>query len=226
VFPIRDNVPTRTFPIVTIALIAANVSVWLFYQLPDLEGSVRELAFQPCEVNDSCPVAGQDWPLTAVTSMFMHGGWLHLGANMLFLWIFGNNVEEALGRLRYLLLYFLGGFTATAVQTFVTLQWGRPGDAAIPNVGASGAVSAVLGAYLVLLPTASVLTLVVYLFVDLPAFMFLGFWFIFQLWQGGYSLVHPEASGGVAFFAHIGGFAFGAATVKFLVVRPPVRPRF
>jgi membrane associated rhomboid family serine protease len=224
VLPIRDNVPTRTFPIVTVGLIAINVAVWLFYQLPDLDGSIRELAFQPCEVNNSCPIVGQDWPLTAVTSMFMHGSWLHLGGNMLFLWIFGNNVEDALGKVRFVLFYLLGGFAATALQTFVTLHWGQPGDAAIPNLGASGAISAVLGAYLVLLPTASVLTIVFYFFVNIPAFLFLGFWFFFQLWQGGYAVIHPEAGGGVAFFAHVGGFAFGLVTVKALAVRAPVRP--
>ena len=224
--PLRDNVPTRSFPFVTVALIAANVAVWLFYQLPDLDRSVRQLAFHPCEVNDSCPVVGQDWPLTAVTSMFMHAGWLHLVGNMLFLWIFGNNVEDALGRVRFVLFYFLGGFAATALQTLVTFHWGQPGDAAVPNLGASGAISAVLGGYVVLLPTASVLTIVFYVFVNVPAFLFLGFWFLFQLWQGGYSVVHPEAGGGVAFFAHVGGFVFGALTVKLLAVRAPLRPTF
>ena len=119
--PLRDNVPTRSFPIVTVALIVANVLVWVLYQLPDLQGSVNELAYHPCEVENSCPTVGQDWQLTALTSMFMHGSWLHLLGNMLFLWIFGNNVEDALGRVRYLLFYLVGGFAATAAQTFVTL---------------------------------------------------------------------------------------------------------
>jgi membrane associated rhomboid family serine protease len=226
VLPLRDNVPTRTFPIVTVGLIAANVAVWLFYQLHDLDGSVRQLAFHPCEVNASCPIVGHDWPLTAITSMFMHPSWLHLGGNMLFLWIFGNNVEDALGKGRFLLFYFLGGFAATALQTFVTFQWGSPGDSAIPSLGASGAISAVLGAYFVLLPTAKVLTIVFFVFVNIPAFLFLGFWFFFQLWQGGYSVVHPEGGGGVAFFAHVGGFAFGVLAVKLLAIRAPVRPSF
>jgi membrane associated rhomboid family serine protease len=226
VLPIRDNVPTRTFPIVTVALIAVNVAVWLFYQLPDLDGSIRELAFQPCEVDNSCPVTGQDWPVTAVTSMFMHGSWLHLGGNMLFLWIFGNNVEDALGKVRFIVFYFLGGFAATALQSFVTFQWGGPEDTAVPNLGASGAISAVLGAYVVLLPTARVLTIVFFFFVHVPAFLFLGFWFFFQLWQGSYAVVHPETGGGVAFFAHVGGFVFGLLTVKAIAVRAPLRPRF
>jgi membrane associated rhomboid family serine protease len=96
----------------------------------------------------------------------------------------------------------------------------------IPNLGASGAISAVLGAYLLLLPTASVLTIVFYFFVEVPAVLFLGFWILFQLWQGGYAIVHPEAGGGVAFFAHVGGFAFGALTVHLFKVRAPLRPTF
>ena len=146
--PLRDNVPTRSFPIVTVALIVANVLVWVLYQLPDLQGSVTELAYQPCEVVNTCPTVGQDWQVTALTSMFMHGSWAHLLGNMLFLWIFGNNVEDALGRVRYLLFYLAGGLAATAVQTFVTLAFASDADAAIPNLGASGAISAVLGAYL------------------------------------------------------------------------------
>ena len=210
--PLRDNVPTRAFPVVTVALILANVAVFVLYQLHDL-------AFHPCEVNGSCAQIDRGWPLAAFTSMFMHAGWLHLGGNMLFLWIFGNNVEDAMGRLRFLVFYLLGGFAATAVQTFVTLNWGRPGDALVPNLGASGAISAVLGAYLILFPRARVLTLVFYFFIELPAYFFLGFWIIFQLWQGGFSVIQAEGGGGVAFFAHIGGFAFGAATVKLFARR-------
>jgi membrane associated rhomboid family serine protease len=230
VLPLKDNVPTRSFPLVTLLLIAANVAVWIFYQLPDLEGSAVELAYQPCEVTDSCPpgtAVGEDWPITAVTSMFMHGSWLHLIGNMLFLWIFGNNVEDAMGKVRYLLFYFAAGFTATALQTIVTLSTSSGVDAAIPNLGASGAVSGVLGAYLLLLPTARVLTIVVFFLIEVPAFLFLGFWFLFQLWSGGLSLTQPEAGGGVAFFAHVGGFVFGMATVHlFAGGGRPLRPRY
>jgi membrane associated rhomboid family serine protease len=225
VLPIRDNVPTRTFPVVTVTLIAINVAVWLLYQLPNLDRSVHDLAFHPCEVNGSCQQIDKGWPLTAITSMFMHGSWLHLGGNMLFLWIFGNNVEDAMGRLRFLVFYFLGGIAATALQTFVTFHWGSPGDTMVPNLGASGAISAVLGAYLVLLPSASVLTLVFYLLIEIPAILFLGIWFVFQLWQGGYAVTHPESGGGVAFFAHVGGFAFGLLTVRLFAVRDPLPPR-
>ncbi len=225
-FPIRDNVPTRGFPAVTVALIAVNVAVWLFYELPDLDGAVNELAFHPCEVNGSCAQVGQSWWLTALTSMFMHAGWLHILGNMLFLWIFGNNVEDAMGPLRFLAFYLLGGFAATALQTWVTFQFGQTGDAQIPNLGASGAISAVLGAYFLLLPSARVLTLVFYFFVEVPAFLFLGVWIFFQLWQGGYSVVHPEAGGGVAFFAHIGGFLFGLVAVYLFAQRRPLRPSY
>jgi membrane associated rhomboid family serine protease len=225
--PLKDNVPTRSFPLITVALIAVNVAVWLFYQLPDLQHSVSQLAFQPCEVDSSCPAGtatGEGWLVTAFTAMFMHGSWLHIGGNMLFLWIFGNNVEDAMGRLRFLVFYLLGGFAATALQTWVTFHWGGAGATTIPNLGASGAISAVLGAYILLLPRASVLTIVFYFFVQVPAVLFLGFWIFFQLWQGGYAVVHPEAGGGVAFFAHVGGFAFGLATVLLFSVRAPVRP--
>ena len=157
--PLRDNVPTRTRPWVTYALVLANLLVWVLYQLPDLQGSVDELAYHPCEVVNECAQVGEGWLLTALTSMFMHGGWEHLLGNMLFLWIFGNNVEDSLGHVRYLVFYLCGGFAATALQTFVTLSVASGADATIPNLGASGAVSAVLGAYLVLLPHARVLTL-------------------------------------------------------------------
>ena len=222
--PLRDNVPTRSFPLVTVALILTNVLVWVLYQLPDLQGSVDELAYHPCEVESSCPTIGQNWPLTSITSMFMHGSWAHLLGNMLFLWIFGNNVEDALGKLRYLVFYFLGGFAATALQTFVTLAYASDLDGTIPNVGASGAISAVLGAYLVLLPRAKVLTVIFFVLREIPAIFFLLVWFGFQLLDGGASLAHPEEGGGVAFFAHIGGFVFGALTVKLLQVRRPLAP--
>jgi membrane associated rhomboid family serine protease len=229
-FPIKDNVPTRSFPVVTVLLIAVNTAVWLFYQVPDLEGSVMELAYHPCEVEDSCPVVGEDWHVTALTSMFMHGDWLHIIGNMLFLWIFGNNVEDAMGHLRFLVFYLLAGFAATALQTLVTLQYGSELEATIPNLGASGAVSGVLGAYLILLPRASVLILIflgLILIREVPAALFLGFWFLFQLWLGSFSLVQPEAGGGVAFFAHIGGFVFGLAAVfVFTGGRRPLRPAY
>jgi len=224
VLPLRDNVPTRSRPVVTWALILANVLVWVLYQLPNLQGSVNELAFHPCEVESSCATIGQGWLLTALTSMFLHGSWAHLLGNMLFLWIFGNNVEDALGRVRFLLFYLLGGLAATAAQTFVTLSYATDADASIPNVGASGAISAVLGGYLVLLPSAKVLTLIIFILREIPAAFFLLVWFGFQLLDGSAAIAHPEQGGGVAFFAHVGGFVFGVATVKLLQRRRPLAP--
>jgi rhomboid family protein len=229
VFPIKDNVPTRSFPIVTVLLIAINSAVWIFYQVPNLDRSVNELAYHPCEVENSCPVVGEDWPLTALTSMFMHGDWFHIIGNMLFLWIFGNNVEDAFGKVRYLLFYLLGGFAATALQTFITLAYGSQAESEIPNLGASGAVSAVLGAYLVLLPNARVVTIIFILIIfirDFPAWIFLGVWFLLQLWSGGFSLLYPEEGGGVAFFAHIGGFVFGMFAIFLFRKRKPLRPKY
>ena len=222
--PLRDNVPTRSRPVVTYALILANVLVWALYQLPDLQGSVDELAYHPCEVEASCPTIGEGWLLTAITSMFLHGSWAHLLGNMLFLWIFGNNVEDALGRIRFLVFYLLGGVAATAAQTLVTLGYASELEGTIPHVGASGAISAVLGGYLVLLPHAKVLTLIFFVLREIPALVFLLIWFGFQLWDGSASLSHPEEGGGVAFFAHIGGFVFGALAVKLLQQRRPLAP--
>ena len=219
--PLYDNVPARRFPLVTIAIIAANAAVWLFYQVPDLEGSVFELGFIPCEVEGECSNQGLVWPLNVFTSMFAHGDWMHIIGNMLFLWIFGNNVEDALGRVRFLGFYFAAGIAATVAQTVVTLWYGTAEDATIPNVGASGAIAGILGAYLVLHPLARVHTLVFIFFVEIPAMFFLVTWFLFQLWLGGFSLVEPQSGGGIAFFAHIGGFVFGALAVRPLLPRRP-----
>ena len=224
--PLRDNVPTRSRPLVTWALVAANVLVWVLYQLPDLERSVVDYGYQPCEVTDACRQIGEPWVVNVFSSMFLHGGWEHLLGNMLFLWIFGNNVEDALGRIRFLAFYVVGGLAATAAQTVVTLHWGSAADAAIPNVGASGAIAAVLGAYFVLLPHARVLTWIVFVLREIPAFVLLGIWFLFQLWSGSGAVAHPEQGGGVAFFAHVGGFVFGLALVRLVAVRRPLEPSY
>ena len=227
--PLRDNVPTRHFPILTVGLIAANVLVFVLYQDagadPGFTASVNDLAFHPCEVEDSCRQVGRDWPPTLLSSLFMHAGWAHLLGNMLFLWIFGNNVEDSLGRVRFILFYLLGGIAATAAQTVVTLGWGTAPDAAIPNLGASGAISAVLGAYFLLHPHGRITTLVLPFFLfQIPAMVFLGIYFLYQLLIGGYAFVHPEAGGGVAYFAHLGGIAFGLLTVRLFTAGRP-RPR-
>jgi membrane associated rhomboid family serine protease len=230
--PLRDNVPTRHFPVVTLGLVAANVLVFVLYQdagaNPGFNSSLNELAYHPCEVEDSCRQIGEDWPATIFSSLFLHAGWGHLLGNMLFLWIFGNNVEDSLGRLRFILFYVLGGLAATAAQTFVTLGWGTAQDAAIPNLGASGAISAVLGAYFLLHPHGRITTFVLPFFLfQVPAMVFLGIYFLYQLLIGGYAFVHPEAGGGVAYFAHIGGIAFGLLTVRlFAAGRPRLRPGF
>ena len=159
--------------------------------------------------------------------MFMHASWQHILGNMLFLWIFGNNVEDALGRVRFLLWYLAAGVAAMAAQTAITLFAGSAQDASIPNIGASGAVAGVLGAYFVLLPRARVLTLIVIgiiLIREIPAIWFLGVWIGLQIWTGGLSLLHPQGGDGVAFFAHIGGFAFGLLTVLLVARRRPRAP--
>jgi membrane associated rhomboid family serine protease len=233
VLPIKDDVPTRTFPILTVALIIANVLVWIVYedagQGRGFIASVDEGAYQPCEVEGSCEQIGHDWPTNVLTSMFMHGSWSHLIGNMLFLWIFGNNVEDTLGRIRFLVFYALGGLAATALQTFVTLEYGSPEEGYVPNLGASGAIAAILGAYILLHPGGSVLTWIAPIFfVPIPAFLYLGIWFVFQLVEGGYSFTHPEAGGGIAYFAHIGGFLFGLLAVKLFQAGrpPPLRPSY
>jgi rhomboid family protein len=234
VLPIKDNVPTQTFPVVTVGLIAVNVVVWIWeFTGTSVEHDVLLYGYYPCSFEGPCvaPAAAVHylpWYEGVFTSMFMHGGWLHIGGNMLFLWIFGNNVEDAFGRIRFLLWYLTAGVAAAAVQTAVTLGFTDPAGASIPNVGASGAIAGVLGAYFVLLPTASVLTAFIIIFFvflrEIPAVLFLGLWFAFQLWEGGFSILQPQAGGGVAFFAHIGGFAFGAATARLLAKRQPLRP--
>jgi membrane associated rhomboid family serine protease len=144
---------------------------------------------------------------------------------MLFLWIFGNNVEDAMGRIRFPAFYLASGFAATALQTFVTLRFGTDADAQIPNVGASGAIAAVLGGYILLYPRARVLTWVAPFFLfHIPAVAYLGIWFLFQLWAGSASFTTPEAGGGIAYFAHIGGFVFGFALIRLFTGRRPRRP--
>ena len=230
--PIKDNVPTRTFPYVTVALIGVNVVVWLWEWRTGVNTEVFDYGYYPCSVEGPCvqpasTVHYLPWYLGVFTSMFLHGSWLHIGGNMLFLWIFGNNVEDALGHLRYFFFYFAAGLAAAAAQTFVTLAFSNDAGASIPNVGASGAIAGVLGAYIVLLPHASVLTAFIFFLVflrEIPAYWFLGFWFLLQAWEGGFSILQPQSGGGTAFFAHIGGFLFGFATVRFVAKRPPLRP--
>lgn len=223
-FPLKDNIPTDRFPVVTVTLIVANVLMYLLFQQaginsPD-EANVREYGLYPCEVTSQCGQQFGDAPvaLTALTAMFMHGGILHIGGNMLFLWVFGNNVEDAMGPVRFLAFYLLGGLAADAGQILVD-----PGSD-IPTIGASGAVAAVLGGYLLHYPRARVFTLVFIIFfftiIELPALFFLAFWFLQQAAFGALDLTSGGSEGGgVAYFAHIGGFVFGLAAIKLFATR-------
>ncbi len=229
-FPLKDNIPTDRFPAVTVALIALNVVVYLVLQGGGLglpaggQGEpwgATEYGARPCELSGECRDTGAvATPLTVLTSMFMHGSLLHIAGNLLFLWIFGNNVEDTLGRVRFLAFYLAGGVAAVATQTLTD-----PGSA-VPVIGASGAVSAVLGGYLLLYPHARVITLVFivvfFTIVELPAVLVLGLWFLLQVLTGA-----TDTGGSVATFAHIGGFVFGLLVVRLLAKRvKPVPPRY
>ena len=222
-FPLRDNIPTLRFPVVTVTLIALNAVVYFVLQdgvlgLPEGGGDwpVNTYAEIPCEVTGTDPCAtapgGPSTAVTVFTAMFMHGSILHLGGNMLFLWIFGNNIEDSMGPVKFLAFYLLGGIAATALQIAID-----PGSD-IPTLGASGAVAGVLGGYLLLFPRARVLTVIFIVFfftiVELPALAILGFWFVQQVLFGYFDLNTAGEEGGVAYFAHIGGFAFGLLAIK------------
>lgn len=207
-----------SFPLVTVALIAANVAVFL-YELT-LSPSGTELFFSRYGMIPDQISNGGNWRLQAdlsaylplFTSMFIHAGWLHLAGNMLFLWIFGNNIEDSMGRLRFIVFYLMCGLIASFAQIAV-----EP-TSAIPNVGASGAIAGVLGGYLLLFPRAKVTTLVILgifiTVIELPAIIVLLFWFVFQLAAGAAGLAGSGAGDGVAYFAHIGGFAAGLLAIK------------
>jgi membrane associated rhomboid family serine protease len=219
--PLKDDVPSRSVPFVTIGLIAANTIVFFYQVSLQMSGdagalrAAQEFIFEfgaiPCRIAGAC--VQPDRPqtmLTVLTSMFVHGGLFHVGGNMLYLWIFGDNVEDTLGHLRFLGFYLASGAAAAVAQTVVNPT------SAIPMVGASGAVSGVLGAYLLLFPYASVWTLVTFgffiRFVQLPAILVLGFWIVVQLFSGYVtwgSALGEGSGGGVAWFAHIGGFLAG-----------------
>jgi membrane associated rhomboid family serine protease len=230
VFPLRDENPTELTPLVTVALIAANVGVWLFVQNAGSGARFLEslclYGAIPAEITGAVP-RGELLPLgpaawcrsggltsgALFTSMFLHGGWMHLIGNMWFLWVFGNNIEDSMGHLRFIVFYLLTGLVAAG--THLVASWNSP----VPMVGASGAISGVMGAYIVLYPRVRVQTLIFLFYfvrvVSLPAFALLGLWIVIQLAQGALS----GGSGGVAFWAHVGGFVAGVAGVK-LFERP------
>ncbi|MGZ8607597.1 MAG: rhomboid family intramembrane serine protease [Actinomycetota bacterium] len=240
--PLRDTNPTRRVPILTLALIAANVAVFLLWQ-PTFGSDAEQQEFYFCNaeipfevthqenlaeggdearramdeefgpgagaelqpfLQDACP--DKSWLVSVFVAMFLHGGWLHIAGNMLFLWVFGNNVEDRLGYVVYPLFYVMGGLAATGLQIAFD-----PGSA-IPNLGASGAIGAVLGAYAVIFPRARVTTLVIFFFITVievrAGFVLVG-WFLLQVFSGAGQL-SADLNGGVAYWAHVGGFAFGA----------------
>jgi membrane associated rhomboid family serine protease len=227
VFPLKDLNPTQRFPFATLALIAANVIVFV-YELSlgrGLGSFVAAYGMTPYEIMgashltggvDGVPTTDFQGPplvhLTLLTSMFIHGGFLHIFGNMLYLWIFGNNIEDLLGPLRFIVFYLVCGLAAAAAHILT-----GPGST-VPTVGASGAVSGVLGAYLVVHPRAKVLTLVFLgIFVRtmlVPAGVLLVFWFVLQIFSGFASLSTGIQGSGIAWFAHIGGFVAGIVLVK------------
>jgi membrane associated rhomboid family serine protease len=257
VFPLKDNIPTDRFPVVTVAIIAICVAVFIWQQPSGFStvndkkvveygaipyeithpGKHCELTQAPSEIAPAASTTGvactsgnpdnqpPTW-MTIFTAMFMHGGFLHIIGNMLFLWIFGNNVEDSMGPLRFIAFYLLGGIAAAALQVAVSP------DSTAPLIGASGAIAGVLGGYIVLYPRARVLTLVFIIFLvtllELPAVVVLGLWFLQQIYFGAAGLAAPTggAGGGVAYFAHIGGFAFGLIFIKLFAKRvKQIEPR-
>ncbi len=208
--PLSDGIPARRFPVVNVALIVANFAMFLLYALPDGDTAILQASFYPCAVTSACHL-GIPWGVSWITAMFMHANWHHILGNMLVLAVFGKNVEGAFGRLGYLVFYFAGGLAATVTQTAVTLHFATASDALSPNLGASGAIAAVLGAYIVVYPESRILTFLGWFPVRIPAWIFLGGWFLFQLFEGNFALTHPDTTSGshVAFFAHVGGFVFG-----------------
>jgi membrane associated rhomboid family serine protease len=205
-FPLSDVIPSRTTPFVTVTLIALNALAFLFeLTLSERELQVFALAF-------GVVPADFTW-MSVLTSMFLHGGWLNFLGNMLYLWIFGDNVEDRLGHFRYLLFYLFCGAAAALGQTAI-----EP-SSTVPMIGASGAIAGVMGAYFVLFPHSRVLTGVfIFIFFDIieiPAIFFLGIWFLMQFFSGVGSLGADAAQGGVAFWAHIAGFAIGALAGAF-----------
>jgi membrane associated rhomboid family serine protease len=223
VIPFSDpSEPNRIFPWVNIGLILFNFLVF-FYELSlggqgvsQLNHFIREYGLVPCEYTNHCSPtelgAPQPFYLTLFSSMFLHAGWLHILGNMIYLWVFGDNVENSMGHLRYLIFYLLCGLGASALEIATAV------DSVTPGIGASGAIAGVLGAYLMLYPSSRIGTLIPITFIffplRLPAWVLIGFWFILQLFSGLVSLSqHAATAGGIAYFAHVGGFITGAILI-------------
>jgi membrane associated rhomboid family serine protease len=209
--PLYDVIPSRTLPVVTVALILLNALVFLFELSLGSAVDLLLLTYGLVPADFSLP--------TLFTSMFLHGGFTHVGGNMLFLWIFGDNVEDRMGHGRFLAFYLLCGAAAALAQTLM-----QPASL-VPMVGASGAVAGVMGAYFVLYPHSRIVTLVFFYFIEVPAILFLGLWFFMQFVSGVGSIAATSdvAAGGIAFWAHVAGFAAGVAGVFFF--RQPERQR-
>ena len=213
--PLKDENPTQRFPVVTVVLITLNVLIFL-YQIFSPEGlqySIYRMGAIPYEITHFTTISQLPRispPLTLLTSLFLHGSFLHLFGNMLYLWIFGNNIEDFLGPFRYILFYFLSGLGASLVHIIF-----HP-SSMIPMIGASGAIAGVLGAYFLLYPGARVLTIVFFWIIPVPAFFILGLWFVAQVMNIG-------IGGGVAWFAHIGGFLIGIALIRVYVKKRRVQ---
>jgi membrane associated rhomboid family serine protease len=226
VIPIRDANPTRRVPYVTLTLIALNVAAFVLWQGLPLWGDYTRAQTRVIVCNGAIPFelthlrdipeleracGGRSFLLTIFTSMFLHANLLHIGGNMLFLWVFGNNVEDRMGHLVFPLFYLAAGVVAAYAQALLSA------DSTTPLIGASGAIAGTLGAYIVMFPRARILTLVIFFFItmiELPAIVVLGLWFVLQALSGLGSL-GQEVSGGVAFFAHIGGFVLGLLVALF-----------
>lgn len=218
-FPLRDTIPSKTFPIVNYLLIAVNVLVWLFEASLPKEQFIEFINIFgaiPVKVHWIVAVDLSTWIekyFPIFTSMFLHGSWFHIIGNMWFLWIFGDNVEDSMGHFRYLVFYILCGVIASLTHIYLNPE------STIPTVGASGAIAGVMGAYFLLYPRARIITLVfIFFFVDIieiPAFFYLGFWIFMQFIEGTASFLLPPNVGGVAWWAHIGGFLGGVVMVHF-----------
>ena len=212
-FPLRDHHPSHKFPIITIVFIVLNAVFFLLeLSTPDLDAFLLQYALVPSQVN----FANFMTLIPFFTSMFLHGGWLHIISNMWFLWIFGDNIEATLGHIGYIIFYILCGLAAGLLQYIIDPT------STIPMLGASGAIAGVLGGYLVLFPQAQVETLLTLGYfirtINVPAYLMLGYWFVTQLFSGfGSIALSTQSEGGVAFFAHIGGFAAGWLIMTFLI---------
>ena len=224
-FPIRDDTPRKHFPFVTLGLILVNAAVfWQQTQLPDLD--LRRFFYLYGIVPQRLSGPYREIPfgdyLPFLTSMFLHGGWVHVVGNLWTLWIFGDNVEDRMGPFRFLLFYLLCGVVSGVAHTLANPQ------ATIPAIGASGAIAGVLGAYLLLFPRARILAvfpiLIYPLLLEVPAVLYLGFWFLTQVLSGKMALSSPDAGGGVAWWAHVGGFLAGMLLFAFFL-RPKRPPR-